>query len=40
MSTIRWDQEKNKPFLVQNKAKNMLVHRIFAVVKRGTPVVR
>lgn len=50
MSAIRFDkqmkayyhrriEEGKNPFLVQNNVKNKLVHRIFAVVKRGTPYV-
>jgi transposase len=35
----RLEEGKNK-FLVQNNVKNKLVHRIFAVVKRGTPYVK
>jgi len=50
MSAIRYDKQikayyqrkieadKNR-FLVQNNVKNKLIHRIFAVVKRGTPYV-
>ncbi len=50
MNAIRNDQEikayyqrkiaeGKDPFLVQNNVKNKLVHRVFAVVKRGTPYV-
>ncbi len=50
LSAIRYDheirayylrkiEEGKNPFLVQNNVKNKLVHRIFAVVNRGTPYV-
>lgn len=37
---VRLSAENKKPYVINNNIKNKLIHRIFAVVRRGTPYVK